>query len=140
MKIKFNKKKIRVNIFVGLTCIALGIFNILETDKKEWSDFAYLVLGALAITHYLYDLKTQYLTINNGTISKNILYGLGGKIQLKDVTLIKSYAGDFTLITDSKKFKIDAEFIDDTSLEKLKEVLSNLNLAPENTPFKKQEA
>ena len=140
MKIKFNKKKIRANLFVGLTCIALGMFNVLGTDKKEWSNFTYFVLGALAFTHYLYDLKTQYLTIKNGTISKNRLYGLGGKIQLKDVTLIKSYAGDFTLITDNKKFKIDAEFIDDISLVKLKEILSNLNLAPENTPLKKQEA
>ena len=47
--------------------------------KSRWTDYGYLVIGILYVGHYLYDLKNQYLTIENGTIRKNGLYGFGKK-------------------------------------------------------------
>ena len=81
--------------------------------------------------HYLYDLNNQYLTIENGTIRKNALYGFRKKIELNDINSIKKFTGDYTLKTETKELKINTELIDEKSLLELNRILSELNLSPE---------
>ena len=85
----------------------------------------------LYIGHYLYDLTNQYLTIENGTIRKNGLYGLEKKL----INWIKKFVGDYTLKTKKGDLKINTELIDKDSLYELNKILAGLNLPPEKTPF-----
>ena len=101
MKIKFKKKRLRVNLILGIVWIILGTLNLLTDDKIRWTDYGYLVIGILYVGHYFYDLKNQYLTIENGTIRKNGLYGYWKKINLNEINWIKKFAGDYILKTDS---------------------------------------
>ena len=135
MKIKFKKKRLYINLILGLVWLALGILNLTEDDKIRWTDYGYLVAGILYIGHYLYDLTNQYLTIENGTIRKNGLYGFGKRINLNEINWIKKFARDYTLKTHQRELKINTELIDKDSLTELNKILAELNLPPEKTPF-----
>ncbi|WP_340202514.1 hypothetical protein [Ascidiimonas sp. W6] len=135
MKIKFKKKRLRVNLILGIVWIALGTLSIATDDEIRWTEYGYLVIGILYIGHYLYDLTNQYLTIENGTIRKNGLYGYWKKINLNEIKWIKKFAGDYTLKTEKKELKINTELIEKDSLTELNKVLAKLNLPPEKTPF-----
>ncbi len=135
MKIKFKKKRLLANLILGIVWIGLGVFNVWEAKNNRWSDYGYLVIGILYVGHYLFDLTNQYLTIENGTIRKNGLYGFRKKINLNEINWIKKFAGDYTLKTEQKELKINTELIDKDSLTELNKILAELNLPPEKTPF-----
>lgn len=79
MKIKFTKKRLLANLILGIIWIDLATFNVLQDDNLRWSDYGYLAIGILYVGHYQYALKNQYLTIENGIIRKNELYGFRKK-------------------------------------------------------------
>lgn len=139
MKIRFKKKKSYINLIFGLAWGGLGVFNLLQDDNLRWPDYGYLLAGILYLGHYLYDLSNQYLTIENGTIQKNVLYGFGNSIKLKEINWIKKFAGDYTLKTETKELKIDTELIEENSLTELNEILEKLNLPSDKTPFSNKE-
>ncbi len=122
-------------LILGLVWIGLGILSVVTDDKIRWTDYGYLVMGILYIGHYLHDLTNQYLTIENGTIQKNGLYGFGKKIKLNEINWIKKFAGDYTLKTEQSELKINTELIDKVSLTELNKILAELNLTPDKTPF-----
>lgn len=135
MKIRFKKKRLYIHLILGLAWTVLGVLKILEDKDLGWLDYGFLVIGILYIGHYLYDLTNQYLTVENGTIRKNRLYGLGKKINLDEINWIKTFAGDYTLKTETKELKINTELIDEESLSELNKILGNLNLPSDKTPF-----
>jgi hypothetical protein len=128
MKIRFKKKRLYINLILGLVWTGLGVFSLLEDESLSWTDYGYLVIGILYLGHYLYDLNNQYLKIENGSIRKNILYGFGKKINLNEIDRIEKYAGDYILRTLTKELKINTEFIEEKSLAEFNEILKKINL------------
>lgn len=139
MKIKFKNKRLYPNLFLGLVWIGLSFLGLLEDDNLRGSDYLSLIIGILYIGHFLYDVTNQYLTIENGTIWNNRLYGLKKKINLNDINRIKTFAGDYILKTESKELQINTKWIEDKSLTELNKVLEKLNLPSDKTPFVKNE-
>lgn len=135
MKIKFKKRRIYGNLILGFVWVGIGVLNFFEDDNIRWSNTIYLVLGIVYVGHFLSDLRNQYLTVENGTIRKNILYGFGKKINLNQVNSIEQASGKYTLITKTNKLKINIELIEEKSLIELKKILENLNVPMERTPF-----
>ncbi len=135
MKIRFKKKRLYINIILGLVWTILGISRLLEDKELGWLDYGYLLIGVLYIGHFLFDLTNQYLIIENGTIRKNVLYGFGKKFNLNEITWIKDFAGDYILKTETKELKINTALIEEESLNELIGILSNLDLPTEKTPF-----
>ncbi len=128
MKIRFKKKRLYMSAILGIVWTGFGTYNILEDENLRWSDYIYLLVGILYIGHYLFDLINQYLIVENGTIRKNLLYGYSKKINLNEINLIKKFAGDYTLKTDTQKLKINTDLIEEKSLAELNEILQKLNL------------
>jgi hypothetical protein len=128
MKIRFKKKRLYINLILGLVWTGLGVFSLLEDESLSWTDYGYLVIGILYLGHYLYDLNNQYLKIENGSIRKNILYGFGKKINLNEINRIEKYAGDYILRTLTKELKINTELIEGKSLVEFNKILKKLNL------------
>jgi hypothetical protein len=128
MKIRFKKKRLYINLILGLVWTGLGVFSLLEDESLSWTDYGYLVIGILYLGHYLYDLNNQYLTIENGSIRKNVLYGFGKKINVNEINRIEKYAGDYILRTLTKELKINTEFIEEKSLAEFNEILKKINL------------
>ena len=135
MKIRFKKKRLYINIILGLVWTILGISRLLEDKELGWLDYGYLVIGVLYTGHFLFDLTNQYLIIENGTIRKNVLYGFGKKLNLSEIHWIKNFSGDYTLKTETKELKINTTLIEEESLIELNEILRKLNLPSEKTPF-----
>lgn len=119
----------------GIVWAGLGVFKVLEGNNLSWSGYLYLVIGLLFIGNYLYCLKNQYLTIENGTIRKNVLYGFVKKVNLKEIKLIKKFASDYIIKTETKQLKIHTEAIEEKSLSELNRILTELNVSPEKMPF-----
>ena len=78
------------------------------------------------IVIYSFDYFNQYLTIQNGIIKENHLFGK--KISLIEIKLIKKFAGDYILKTDNKELTINTQIIDANSLAELNAELKKLNV------------
>jgi hypothetical protein len=128
MKIRFKKKRLYINLILGLVWAGLGVFSLLEDKSLRWTDYGYLLAGIVYLGHYLYDLNNQYLTIENGSIRKNVLYGFGNKINVNEINRIEKYAGDYIIRTLEKELKINTGLIEAKSLEEFNEILKKLNL------------
>jgi len=135
MKIRFKKKRLYMSAILGIFWTGLGIFNLIEDENLRWSDYIYLLVGILYIGHFIFDYMNQYLIVESGTIRKNPLYGYRKKINLNEINLIKKFAGDYTLNTNTQKLKINTELIEQKSLDELNNILQKLNLPPDKTPF-----
>jgi hypothetical protein len=110
---------------MGLLWLVLGTTAVIFNSDKI-INYGYLLIGMLYVGTYFFENSQQYLTIENGTISKNTLFPK--KVNLNDITSIKKFAGDYIIKTDSTELKINIEVIDKNSLEDLNRVLDTLNL------------
>lgn len=137
MKILFNNKRLYTNLILGIIWIGFAIFKVLAVgaDNFNWFDYGYLVIGIIYIGHYLYDLKVQYMTVENGAIWRNKLYGFGRKIDLNQIERIRQWDKNYTLITETGDFVIDTKLIEEKSLVKLNKILADLDLPSEKTIF-----
>ncbi len=127
MKIRYKKKRLYVNLILGIIWIAFGVFLLYEEGNSRITKYGYLVIGLLYLIPFLYNVTYQYLSIENGVIKKNT--GFGNKLNLKDITSIKKFAGDYTLMTENKKMKINTALIDENSLNELNKILDKLELS-----------
>lgn len=128
IKIEFKKKRLLANLILGLVWSLLGIFNLMQSKNLYWLDYGYLVIGVLYIGNYLYDLKFQYLIIDESMIKMNALYGFRKKIYIKDIQSIKKFAGDYKIITADKEININTQLIAKDSLIKLNTFLEKLKM------------
>ena len=75
-------------MILGIAWLGLGLYTIFFEENLKWINYFNVVLGIIYIGHYNFDFINQYLTIENGTISKNLLYGSGKKIKLNEIISI----------------------------------------------------
>lgn len=68
----------------------------------------------------------QYLTIEDGVITKNNLFPK--KINLIEITKIKKFSGDYILKTNNGELTINTRLIDKKSLADLDTVLEKLDV------------
>jgi hypothetical protein len=125
MKIRFTKKRLKHYLIFGILWLVLGTTAVIFNSENVFN-YGYLIIGILYFGTYLFENNKQYLTIDNGIISKNHL--IPKKVNLNDIKQIKKFAGDYILKTDSTELRINTELIDKKSLAELNTVLENLNL------------
>ncbi len=135
MKIKFKKKRVIYNLVLSTFYIAIGLEKILNQENTRWTKHVFFILGLTYLISSLFEIRNQYLSIENGIIKKHIILGYNKKINLKDIIAIKSFAGEYTLVTETNKLKINTELIAPNSIEELYTVLKGLNLPDDKTPF-----
>lgn len=125
MKIRFKKKRLKYYLIFGILWLVLGTIAVIF-NSEFFFNYGYLLIGILYVGTYLFENKKQYLTIENGVISKNHL--IPKKINLNEIKRIKKFAGDYILKTDSTELRINTELIEENSLATLNNLLDNLNL------------
>jgi len=125
VKIRFTKKRLKHYLIFGIIWLVLGITAVIFNSDNVFN-YGYLIIGILYFGTYLFENNKQYLTIENGIISKNHL--IPKKINLNDIKRIKKFAGDYILKTDSTELRINTQLIEENSLAELNTVLENLNL------------
>ena len=125
MKIRFTKKRLKHYLIFGILWLILGTTAVISNSDNVFN-YGYLIIGILYFGTYLFENNKQYLTIENGIISKNHL--IPKKVNLNEIKRIKKFAGDYILKTDSTELRINTELIEEKSLSELNTVLENLNL------------
>ena len=133
MKIRYKKKRLNSNLFIGIAWSIFALLALSYIGDIRWIDFGYLAIAVLYIGQFIYEYRNQYLTIKNGTIWKNGIFRK--KIELEKIIWIKKFAGDYILKTDTRELTINTDWIDEKSILELNSVLEKLDLPPEKTPF-----
>ena len=135
MKIKYSKQRLNYNFKLGLSLVILGaimaiVFAIYKNiDVLELASAGIGLIGAglFSLAIYFYEMKKQYLSINNGRLTRHSL--IPRKINLNEIKQIKKFAGDYTLKTDKTELTIDTQIIEKNSLVTLNNELNKLKLA-----------
>ena len=125
MKIHYKKKRLKHAIIFGGIWLILGTLALIFNPDNIFS-YGYIIMGFLYFGTYIFENRIQYLTIENGTISRNSL--ISKKINLTDIIRIKKFAGDYILKTDNTEFRINTQIIEKESLIALDTELQKLNL------------
>lgn len=112
--------------FMLLFWVLLATFNLLFNKDTGWSFYLLFAISISYILSYLYNLINQYITIKDGTLKVNHLFGK--KINLNEIKSINKFAGDYILKTDTTELTINTQILDKKSLQDLNQVLDELKL------------
>lgn len=126
MKIRYKKKRLKFYLIMTIFWLIFGVINLFFNDLEKWTTYIWLGISLMYIVIYSFDYFNQYLTIQNGIIKENHLFGK--KISLIEIKLIKKFAGDYILKTDNKELTINTQIIDPNSLVELNAELKKLNV------------
>lgn len=122
MKFKFKKSKKRlfINLTIGVLWLLYGLFGIIFRDKSN--SFTFLILGIIYLILYFFERKDYYLILNQNTIKKDYLFGKS--INVQDIKSISEFAGDIIIKTIStQSFSYDDITLIRNELEGLKQKL-----------------
>jgi len=131
LTIPYTSKRLRNTLLLSLLYWAICLMNILGADNFGYLQIGFLILAILSTLAYFRERKKQYLTISEGMIKRNDIWGK--KIRLDEVVHIEKYAGDYILKTPTKKLRIDTHIILPEALEELEEVLNQIQLTAAKT-------
>lgn len=111
--IKFKKKKLYINLALGVFWVILGTLSIWKSDEIRWTRYLYIIIGLLYLGMAAWNYKYHYLTITDSYIKTNSLFAK--KILLQDLTLIKKFTDEYTLKTANKNLGINTSLMEKES-------------------------
>ena len=126
MKIYQKKKTLYFNLFFGVMWMAYGIYRLIYTDKMQWLSYAFLLISVLYLAQFLYSFFKPILDIEED----QIIYRDPFKTKVfkfKEITGVSRFAGDYTFITETDKFTINKQNLDQESIEKLDSFLDQVH-------------
>ena len=128
MTIEFKNKRERQTIwlFLGVIWIIMGLFKVFEPEQFEWKNTWFLILAIIFVYVLFYRKRKQYLTLENGVISKNSLFHK--PLKMSEIKRIEKKSKKYILKTDLRKFTIDTKIIAEKSLSELNTELKKLNV------------
>lgn len=134
-KIKFKKWRLYANLLLGLLWVFIALFDFLFSYEVMNASYGFIIAGIIYLGHFFYDLKHQYLKIENQTIQKNFIYGgWNKKIKFEDIISIEKLNLNYTLITESTRLKINTDLIEYESYKELKSILKSIDLPEDKKP------
>ena len=92
-------------------------------------------MGLIYFSMYVYNTRFQYISIQDGVIKENALFGTS--LNLDEIASFRKFAGDYILQAGKKELYINTELIDSDSLPELQEFISSLELNSEKVETKK---
>jgi hypothetical protein len=126
MEIKYRKKHLNVNLILGLVWLIWFFVGVFRKEEPNWTDYGWIVISLMYLGTHFYQKNYKYLTIENGIINVNGLFGK--KLVLTEIKRIKKFAGDYILKADEKELTINTQIIDPNSLAELNAELEKLNV------------
>lgn len=126
MKLRYKKKRLKFYLIITIFWLIIGISCFVFCDSGKLTTYFQTGISVIYIFVFSVDYFNQYLTIQNGIIKENNLFGK--KMNLTEIKQIKKFAGFYILKTDRKEFKINTQIIDPDSLAELNAELEKLNV------------
>src|SRR5690625_360918 len=126
MKIRYKKRRVRINLVLALIWLALSIiFLLIANEENSWIKYGWLIISLGYFALYAYQHYYQYAVLVNGVLKVNDPF-VGKKINLSDVKKIRYFAGDYIVKGEDKVLTINTEIIDPDSLIELVAELEKL--------------
>ena len=131
MQLLFKKRRVYLNLIIGITWLVLILSKFIIKEPINWFDYAMLVLALYYFTQYYFNYKFQYLTITDKEIVKQrIIYKK--TIPIKEVRrFYRNKAGDYVIEGSKKKIKINPLEVQPESLKKFKHFTAQLKVTKE---------
>ncbi len=125
MKIKYESKRLKFNLWYGCLMIVIGIFGVIN-DAGSFLGYIWLFFGSLLVATYFYDKKYQYLTIEDGFLKKH--FPITRSIKIDEIKKIRKYVNSYKVETENKSMRISKGLIETNSLIQLEQYFQSLNL------------
>lgn len=122
MDFPYKKKTVRNHFVLGSAWILIGIIGV-AMNRISWANCFFILLGLGSIALYFHDKKNPYLTIEDGKIRKNNLFGR--KLDLNTLQHLKKGKGKIQLTTSEQQMTIRLHFIDETQHFELTKMLND---------------
>lgn len=127
MKYNYSRQRLKLNNFNAILFVILAVVEVIRSGGITGFFSIFLVfLAALSVFNIFYELKYQYLTLEDGWLRVNHLFGK--KIRLEDLRVIEKNSSGLILRSDKKTFKVNKVLIDQDSLNLLEKELRKLNV------------
>ena len=126
MRIRYEKKQVNLNLYLGLLWLVNGIVPAVRNEDIGLFDHFWFLLSGIYLIIYFYQKKEKYLTLENGIIKQN--WPFGKKMKLKEIKIIKHFAEKYILKSELKKMKINIGLIETESLSEFKAELKKLDV------------
>lgn len=123
MKIRYCKSVIRNNYGYGLTMIGLGIFAVYINSSSVFS-YLWIFLGILQAGTSYYRQKFEYLTIKEDRLIRHSI--IPKSIAFSDIRRVKKFMDSYKIETHNQSMRIEKNFIETESLQKLNLFLEDL--------------
>ncbi len=124
MKIEYKKKRLRINLIMGLIWLSFFMLIALFTNDVGIWNYGYLIFGLSYLGIYFYDSKNQYLEIKGSFITKKFIQKK--HFNLEQLSGINRKFGNIKLLSKTQKtLYINTEIIDKDSLKELNTFLES---------------
>ena len=125
MKISYSKKRLYINLILGILWTGIGLSYFFENDKIKWNVYATLILGIIYIGIFLFEYTQKYIEITKEKIK---VYSIPNEeVELKEITEVKCYADNYTFKTPNKSLKINKSIINKNQLIEFENFFNNLS-------------
>jgi hypothetical protein len=124
--ISYTKKRLRKTLIITLIYWVVFGIRLFPVYEFRYLDVLLFLIAGISTYQYFRERRHQYLTITEGELKRNDLWGR--KIQIDEVVHIEKYAGDYILQTPTKKLRIDTHIIPPEALKELERILGQLQL------------
>ena len=123
MTISYKRKRLKHYLIFGLIWLGLGAIALIF-DPDNYFNYGYIIIGFLYLGTYIFEKKNHYLKIENGFLIKNNL--ILKQIKLDSNTSIKTFAGDIILKRNNAELRVNTDFLEENSINKLNKKLIEL--------------
>lgn len=125
MKFSYSKKRLYLNLGLGILWLGIGISYIFEQDDNlKFKPYIISILGIIYILFFIFEFRQKYFEITEDKIKiKSIL---GKEINLNELTEANYYADDFTFKSLNKSLKIKKSQIDKHQLPEFENFFNNI--------------
>lgn len=132
MIVRYTRRHLLADFIVGSLYLLTGILGMIF--NSDIFKYLFTALGILYLGSGLYKWKFHYLKIE-GKILTCFVPGGKKRIDLSQVSRIKSFTDEITFLTPHKELTVSTKLINKEDFPAFKEFLASLDLEPDKNSF-----
>ncbi|MDR5589083.1 hypothetical protein [Christiangramia sp. SM2212] len=125
MKIRYIKNRITHNFYLGSFMIVAG--NIMAfQDTSLGINILWIVAGSLQVYTVFYERKHQYISIQDGTLTRHSIFPKS--IKIDEIRKIHKFINTYQIETSNKTLTINKNIIEAESMYRLDDYFKSLKV------------
>ncbi len=124
MKFFLSKKQSYLFLFLGILWIVLGVLSIYIENKSRWFWGAFILFGVFYSGMGMIGIRKSFIDVTDDVLT--IWVYRPKKINLKNLTELKYFAGNYIFKSGADKVTVPKNFLTKQSLPKFDEFFKEL--------------